>query len=139
MKRKSYSEVFREIYKAFNTDKMHTLHTCMHKHTLTRRGKETGGFVSWPEMLNVIEIFFLKDNTCHNVHHWHFRYMKHIFFMYRCNFLLGFVGEMNDILSVSLVNNGEPLWRKCQNKALQMNNISAWTNTALKVLIKCLK
>lgn len=26
-----------------------------------------------------------------------FRYMKHIFFMYRCNSLIGFGGEMNDV------------------------------------------
>jgi len=31
-----------------------------------------------------------------------FRYMKHIFFMYRCNSLIGFGGEMNDMLSVSV-------------------------------------
>lgn len=35
-----------------------------------------------------------------------FRYMKHIFFMYRCNSLIGFGGEMNDMLSVSVVSGG---------------------------------
>lgn len=44
-----------------------------------------------------------------------FRYMKHIFFMYRCNSLIGFGGEMNDMLSVSVVSSGEMvLWTKSQ-------------------------
>lgn len=33
-----------------------------------------------------------------------FRYMKHIFFMYRCNSLIGFGGQINDMLSVSVVS-----------------------------------
>lgn len=56
-----------------------------------------------------------------------FRYMKHIFFMYRCNSLIGFGGEMNDMLSVSVrtvVSSGETvLWTNCQNKALLTNHL----------------
>lgn len=48
-----------------------------------------------------------------------FQYMKHIFFMYRCNSRIGFGEEMNDMLSVSVVSSGEMfLWTKSQNKAL---------------------
>lgn len=36
-----------------------------------------------------------------------FRYMKHIFFMYRCNSVIGFGGQMIDILSVSVVSGVE--------------------------------
>lgn len=39
-----------------------------------------------------------------------FRYMKHIFFMYRCNSLLGFGGELNDMLSVSVVSGGKTVF-----------------------------
>lgn len=39
-----------------------------------------------------------------------FRYIKHIFFMYRCNSLLGFGGKMNDMLSVSVVSSGETVF-----------------------------
>lgn len=30
--------------------------------------------------------------------------MKHIFFMYRCNSLIGFGGQMNDMFSISVVS-----------------------------------
>lgn len=33
-----------------------------------------------------------------------FRYIKHIFFMYRCNSLIGFGEEMNDVLCTSVVS-----------------------------------
>lgn len=36
-----------------------------------------------------------------------FRYTTHIFFMYRCNSLIDFGGEMNDMLSFSVVSSGE--------------------------------
>lgn len=51
-----------------------------------------------------------------------FRYMKHIFLMYRCNSPIGFGGEMNDMLSVSVVSGETVLWTNCHNKALLINS-----------------
>lgn len=35
-----------------------------------------------------------------------FRYMTHIFFMYRCNSHIDIAGEMDDMLSFSVVSSG---------------------------------
>lgn len=45
------------------------------------------------------------------------RYIKHIFFMYRCNSLIGFGGEMNDVLCASVVSGKRVSWLN-ENKAL---------------------
>ena len=74
-----------------------------------------------------------------------FRYMKHIFLMYRSNSLIGFGGEMNDMLSVSVVSGETVLWTNCQNKALLINSfghIKTYsyysTCSIIGMLIKCL-
>lgn len=103
-------------YKAF-CNKTY-VHACGHYPLSSFCSGKLEVFVPRPEMLNVIQIFFLKDITCHNVHPWCFRNMNLIFFVYRCNSLIGFDGKINYMLSVSVVKVVKTVWlTKCQTNS----------------------